>query len=96
MASDLLFYSTWARKDAEAHATEDRTRRQEVDQRNQVDTLAYRVERLLDEMGDHVPMHEKARAEQLVLRTANGSSDDSAEFVVLAALKPPRTSAGVY
>jgi molecular chaperone DnaK len=52
--------------DAEAHATEDKTRRQEIDLRNQADALAYQVERTLREMGDRVPLHEKARAEQLV------------------------------
>jgi molecular chaperone DnaK len=53
-------------KDAEAHAAEDRTRRQEIDQRNHVDALAYQVERTLVEMGDRAPVHEKVRAEQLV------------------------------
>ena len=65
-------------KDAEAHATEDRARRQEVDQRNQVDTLAYRVERLLGEMGDRVPVHEKARAEQLVAEAQTALKDHAA------------------
>jgi molecular chaperone DnaK len=53
-------------KDASAHASEDQARRQEVDQRNRVDTLAYQVERMLNEMGDRVPVHDKARAEQMV------------------------------
>jgi molecular chaperone DnaK len=53
-------------KDAAAHASEDQARRQEVDQRNRVDTLAYQVERMLNEMGDRVAVHDKARAEQMV------------------------------
>jgi len=65
-------------KDAEAHAAEDRARRQEVDQRNQVDTLAYRVERLLGEMGDRAPVHEKARAEQLVAEARTALKDHAA------------------
>jgi len=65
-------------KDAEAHATEDRARRQEIDQRNQVDTLVYRVEHLLGEMGDRVPMHEKARAEQLVAEARTALKDHAA------------------
>jgi molecular chaperone DnaK len=59
-------------RDAEMHAAEDRARRQDIDARNHADSLAYQVERLLAEQGDQVPLHEKARAEQLVaeVRTA--------------------------
>ena len=59
-------------RDAEMHMAEDRTRRQDIDARNHADALAYQVERLLSEQGDQVPLHEKARAEQLVsdVRTA--------------------------
>jgi molecular chaperone DnaK len=53
-------------KDAEAHATEDKTRREEVETRNQADGLAYQVERQLTELGEKVPTNEKARCEQLI------------------------------
>jgi molecular chaperone DnaK len=53
-------------RDADMHAAEDRIRRQEIDMRNHADALAYQVERLLVEQGDQVPLHEKARGEQLV------------------------------
>src|SRR5690242_680035 len=53
-------------REAEQHADEDRRRREEIDARNELDTLAYRVEQLLTELQDRVPVHEKARAEQLV------------------------------
>jgi molecular chaperone DnaK len=53
-------------RDAEAHASEDKTRRQEVEQRNHVDSLAYQVEHQLNELGTGVPVHTKARAEQLI------------------------------
>jgi molecular chaperone DnaK len=52
--------------DAEQHAGEDRQRREEIDARNQLDALAYRVEQLVGELQDRLPVHEKARAEQLV------------------------------
>jgi molecular chaperone DnaK len=52
-------------KDAEQHAQEDRRRREEIDARNELDSLAYQVEQLLQELGDRVPVNEKARAEQL-------------------------------
>jgi molecular chaperone DnaK len=53
-------------KDAEAHAEEDRRRREEIEARNELDSFAYRVEQLLSELQDRLPVHEKARAEQLV------------------------------
>jgi molecular chaperone DnaK len=53
-------------RDAEAHSDEDRRRREEVDARNELDSLAYRVDQLLGELGEGLPVHEKARAEQLV------------------------------
>jgi molecular chaperone DnaK len=53
-------------QDAEQHAEEDRRRREEIDARNELDALAYRAEQLVSELGDRLPVHEKARAEQLV------------------------------
>ncbi len=53
-------------RDAETHSEEDRRRREEVDARNELDSLVYRVDQLLGELGDGLPVHEKARAEQLV------------------------------
>jgi molecular chaperone DnaK len=53
-------------RDAEQHRSEDARVREEVDARNELDAVAYQVERRLAELGDSVPMHEKARAEQLV------------------------------
>jgi molecular chaperone DnaK len=53
-------------RDAQQHAAEDRRRREEIDARNELDTLAYRAEQLVRELQDRLPVHEKARAEQLV------------------------------
>jgi molecular chaperone DnaK len=52
--------------DAQQHASEDRHRREEIDARNELDSLAYRVDQLLSELQDRLPVNEKARAEQLV------------------------------
>jgi molecular chaperone DnaK len=53
-------------KDAQAHAEEDRRRREEVEVRNSADSTAYQVEKQIRELGDRVPPNEKARAEQLI------------------------------
>ncbi|HZS09198.1 MAG TPA: molecular chaperone DnaK [Blastocatellia bacterium] len=52
--------------DAQSHAEEDRRRREEVDARNQADSIAYQVERQISELGAGVPVNEKARAEQMI------------------------------
>jgi len=52
--------------DAEQHRTEDSRIRATIDARNELDSVAYQVERRLGELGEAVPVHEKARAEQLV------------------------------
>ena len=51
-------------KDAEAHAEEDRQRREEAEVRNNADTLVYSTEKVLREQGDKVTADEKAAVEQ--------------------------------
>jgi molecular chaperone DnaK len=41
-------------KDAEAHAEEDRKRREEIEAKNQLDTLVYQVEKMLNENRDKI------------------------------------------
>jgi molecular chaperone DnaK len=52
--------------EAEQHSAEDRQRREEIDARNELDSLAYQVERLIADLQDRLPVHDKARAEQAV------------------------------
>jgi molecular chaperone DnaK len=52
--------------EAERNRAEDQQIRQQVDARNDLDAVAYQVERRLAEAGDAVPAHERARAELLV------------------------------
>jgi molecular chaperone DnaK len=56
-------------RDAEQHSREDRQRREEIDARNELDSLAYRAQRLVDDVGDRAPTHEKARVDQLIADT---------------------------
>jgi molecular chaperone DnaK len=64
--------------DAEAHRREDAALRAQVDARNELDTVAYQVQRTLDENAGRIPEHERARAELLVsdARTALGEQAD--------------------
>jgi molecular chaperone DnaK len=65
--------------DAQAHSEDDRKRREEVEARNSADSMAYQVERQIRDLGDRVPLNEKARAEQLIAEirelVKNNSSD---------------------
>ncbi|MEV5704892.1 molecular chaperone DnaK [Actinoallomurus sp. NPDC052274] len=53
--------------DAEQHRSEDEQLREAIDARNALDSAAYQVEKRVQELGDAVPAHEKARAEMLVM-----------------------------
>jgi len=64
-------------KDAEAHSTEDKARRELIEARNTADSLAYSVERSIKDMGDRVPAHERARAEALISDIRAALKDES-------------------
>ncbi|MFD8928270.1 molecular chaperone DnaK [Streptomyces mirabilis] len=53
-------------EEAEHNRGQDQALREAVDARNELDAIAYQVERRLAELGDAAPAHEKARAEMLV------------------------------
>jgi len=63
--------------DAEQHRDEDRRLREVTDARNALDTAAYQVERVLAERGDTVPVHEKARAENLAADARQALKEDT-------------------
>jgi molecular chaperone DnaK len=64
-------------KDAEAHAEEDRRRKEEADVRNQADTLVYQTEKLLKDQGDKFSGDEKSSVEDKLasLKTAIAGTD---------------------
>jgi molecular chaperone DnaK len=72
--------------DAERHRNEDIQMRQVIDARNELDTAAYQVERRLQELGDALPVHEKARAEMLVNDARNAMKDEQAPVERLRSL----------
>jgi molecular chaperone DnaK len=72
--------------DAQSHAEEDRRRREEIEARNTADTMAYQVERQLRELGDRVPLNEKARAEQLINEIRQLVKNDSSDSARLRQL----------
>jgi molecular chaperone DnaK len=55
-------------RDAEAHAEEDRRKREEAEVRNNADTLVYQTENLLKEQGEKVPADERSKIEEALKR----------------------------
>lgn len=83
-------------KDAEAHAEDDRRRKEEAEVRNNADTLVYQTEKLLREQGDKAPANEKAKVEEALktLKSALEGTDVDAINRDLEALKAATQSMG--
>jgi molecular chaperone DnaK len=64
-------------REAERNAEADRQRREQIDTKNQADSLAYQAEKQLQELNGKVPAADKTRAEELVrnLREAINRED---------------------
>src|SRR5688500_7542261 len=67
-------------KDAEAHAEEDKRRREEAETRNLAESLQYQTEKFLAENGDKIPADKKEELGEALteLRSALGGSDIAA------------------
>jgi molecular chaperone DnaK len=69
------------RRDAEAHAEEDRQRKENIEARNQADNMIYTAEKALREFGDKVPDDVKAKVEEKVSETRKAlEADDTAKI----------------
>jgi molecular chaperone DnaK len=64
-------------RDAETNAASDKQRREEVDLKNEADSLTFSAERQIKEFGDRVPQEDKAKVETLItdLRAAININD---------------------
>ncbi|MCW2620251.1 MAG: Chaperone protein dnaK [Modestobacter sp.] len=64
-------------QEAERNRAADQQLREEVDARNALDSIAYQVERRLEDLGDAAPSHERARAEMLVTDARQAVADQA-------------------
>lgn len=64
-------------REAEAHAADDRNRKESADVRNEGDSICYAVERQIRDLGDKVSPGEKSRAEMLVSDLRQKLKDDA-------------------
>jgi molecular chaperone DnaK len=63
-------------KDAEAHAADDKTRRDVIDARNQADALAYSVEKTVNESRDRLPAGEVSQVESAIAAVREAAKGD--------------------
>jgi molecular chaperone DnaK len=68
-------------KEAEAHASEDARRRQEIEQRNQVDSLVYTTERSLAEHGSKLSDAERQAIEQALNEAREALKGEDSERI---------------
>jgi molecular chaperone DnaK len=68
------------KRDAELHAEEDKRHRDEIELRNQADTLAYSAEKTIREAGENIPAEIRSDIEENIrkVREALSGEDDSA------------------
>jgi molecular chaperone DnaK len=82
-------------KDAEAHADEDRRRKEEAETRNQADSLVYQTEKLLREQGDKISGDEKSAVES-ALADLRGVKDGSDVEAIKAATEKLMTASQTF
>jgi len=68
-------------KDAEAHAEEDRKKKDLIEARNQADALVYTVEKNLKEFGDKIDAGERSRIEDAVKKVKDALNGDDTETI---------------
>jgi len=69
------------RKDAEAHAEEDKKHRELVDLKNQGDAMAYGVEKTLKEQGEKIPAQDRSNIESALANLREALKSDDAEAI---------------
>lgn len=74
-------------KDAESHAEEDKKHKDEIEVRNQTDSLAYSTEQTLKDLGDKVPADQKKAAEDAVAEAKKALEGQDIEAIKAAGEK---------
>jgi molecular chaperone DnaK len=82
-------------KDAEAHAAEDKTRRDVIDARNQADALAYSVEKTVNENRDRLPAAEVSQLESAIAAAREAAKGDDPRAIRTATEALEKMSHGI-
>ena len=68
-------------KDAEAHAKEDKKKKEEIEARNNAESLVYNCQKTIDELGDKISREEKAKAEAEIEKVNKALEGKDAEEI---------------
>ena len=68
-------------KDAEAHAKEDKKKKEEIEARNNAESLVYNCQKTIDELGDKISGEEKAKAEAEIEKVNKALEGKDAEEI---------------
>ena len=79
-------------KDAEGHAAEDKARREVIDARNQADSLAYSVEKTINENRDRLPAVDVERVEKAIGVVRDAVKGDNLETIRAAGAELQKAS----
>ena len=74
-------------KDAEAHAEEDKKKKEEIEARNNAESLVYNSEKTLTELGDKISGEEKAKAEEEIANVKKALEGTDVEAIKSATEK---------
>ena len=74
-------------KDADAHASEDRMKKEGVEARNIADTLVYTTEKTLKDLGDKVPAETKTTVEEAAAEVKTALAGDDTDAIKAASTK---------
>jgi molecular chaperone DnaK len=80
-------------KEAEAHASEDKSKRDEIEARNQLDGMVYNVEKMLKEHGDKISGDEKGNVESALADAKKALENTSADVAVMNSARERLTQA---
>jgi molecular chaperone DnaK len=68
-------------KDADAHAAEDKTQRETIDAKNQLDSMVYQIEKMLKEQGDKISGSDRGEVENAIADAKKAlESNDKAQM----------------
>ena len=74
-------------KDAEAHASEDKKKKEEIEARNNAESLVYNCQKTVDELGDKISGEEKAKAETEISNVKKALEGSDVEAIKAATEK---------
>ena len=69
------------KEDAEAHAEEDRKRRELIDLKNKADSMAYQTEKMLSEQGEKISSEDRSNIESAISNVREAAKGDDADAI---------------